>query len=73
MWGKRKLTDYDFINYIQQFDLVFLGETWLNKNDIIYFDIEGYSCDHVFARKSLGITKGRTSVGISVYYKTEIT
>ena len=69
---KRKLTDTDFINYISSFDIIFLGETWLSKNDSTNFDIEGYCCDHVFASKSLGTTKGRYSGGISVYYRSEL-
>lgn len=75
MWGlKRKLTvtDIDFINYISRFDTIFLGETWLNKSDLTNFDIEGYCCDHVFASKSLGTTKGRYSGGICVYYKADL-
>ncbi|MEW8544930.1 MAG: reverse transcriptase family protein, partial [Candidatus Thiodiazotropha sp.] len=54
------------------FDIIFLGETWLNKNDYINYDIEGYCCDHVFASKSLGTTKGRYSGGISIYYKSVV-
>ena len=42
------------------------------KNDLTNFDIEGYCCDHVFASKSLGTTKGRYSGGISVYYRLEL-
>ena len=73
MWGlKRKLTDVDFINYINNFDIILLGETWLNKNDETNYDIKGFLCDHVFASKSLGARKGRYSGGISVYYRTEL-
>ena len=55
------------------FFFFFFGETWLNKNDSSNFDIDGYCCEHVFASKSLGTTKGRFSGGISVYYfKTEL-
>ena len=68
---KRKLTDVDFINYINNFDIFLLGETWLNKNDETNYDIKGFLCDHVFASKSLGARKGRYSGGISVYYRTQ--
>ena len=71
MWGlKRKLCDIDFISYIQSFDILLLGETWISKDDPNDFDIKGFECSHVFAQKSLGVKSGRYSGGVSVYYKT---
>ena len=46
------------------------GETWYNKNDPYDLSINGYECDHVFARKSQGAKSGRYSGGVSVYYKS---
>ena len=62
----------DFIEYIKQYDIVILGETWIQKNDLTNLDIEGYYSDHVFASKSLGTTKGRYSGGITVYVKNRL-
>lgn len=71
IWGlKRKLSDVEFIRYISNYDIVLLGETWLNKNDNINCDIQGFECEHLYARKSLGVRKGRYSGGISLYYKS---
>ena len=54
---KRKLSDTDFTEYVKQYDIVILGETWIHKNDFTNFDMEGYYCDHVFASRSLDTTK----------------
>ena len=71
MWGlKRKLCDVDFISYVQSFDILLLGETWISKDDPSDLDIKGFECSHVFAQKSLGVKCGRSSGGVSVYYKT---
>ena len=43
------------------------------KNDSSSFDSEGYCCEHEFAGKSLGTTKGTCSGRISIYFKTELT
>lgn len=66
------MCDAEFINYIQNYDIVLLGETWLNKNTIINCDIQGFECEHLFARKSLGTRKGRYSGGISIYFKSSL-
>ena len=59
-----------FIDYISKYDIIFLGETWLNNNTSLNCDIQSYETEHLFATKSLGAKKGRYSGGITVYYKT---
>ncbi|MEW8545054.1 MAG: reverse transcriptase family protein [Candidatus Thiodiazotropha sp.] len=71
IWGlKRKLCDIDFINHIKNYDIILLGETWLNEKTGLKCEIEGYQCEHIYARKSIGARKGRYSGGISIYYKS---
>ena len=71
VWGlKRKLCDADFISYVQNFDILLLGETWLREKDLFNFEISGYECDHVFAQKSRDASTGRASGGVSIYYKS---
>lgn len=65
----RKLSDVDFINYITEYDIILLNETWLTKKDNFNFEIQGYTCEHIFGNKSAGAKKGRFSGGISIYYK----
>lgn len=65
----RKLTDLEFINYVQNYDILLLSETWLTKKDHLNFDINGYISEHIFGNKSAGVKKGRYSGGISIYYK----
>lgn len=71
VWGlKRKLTDIEFINYLKKFDVVFLGEIKVKKNDLINYAIECYCCDHVSASKSLGTTKTGT-VAVSQFITSQ--
>ena len=67
---KRKLCDLDFVSYIRNFDILFFGETWLNKEDPYEFSLDGYECEHVFAQKSQGAKTGRFSGGVYVYFKS---
>lgn len=69
---KRKLTDVDFIEYVKHYDVLFFGETWISKTDLVNLDIEGYHSEHVFACKALGARKGRYSGGVSVYIKNSL-
>lgn len=71
VWGlKRKLCDVDFCEYVNNFDILLFGETWLNKDDPYDFSISGYECDHVYACKTPGVKSGRYSGGVSVYFKS---
>ena len=55
VWGlKRKLCDVEFLDYVNQYDILLLGETWLNEKSNIECSINGFECEHLFARKSLG-------------------
>ena len=65
---KRKLGDIDFISLVNEYDVVFLSETWISDSETVNLDIDGYSCDHVYGNKSRCTRKGRFSGGISVYY-----
>ena len=69
---KRKLGDYDFLEYISSYDLIFLSETWISNKDNINSDINGYNSEHLFGNKSKNTTKGRYSGGIAFYYKNEL-
>ena len=54
---KRKLGDYDFLEYISSYDLIFLSETWISNKDKINLDINGYNSEHLFGNKSKNTTK----------------
>ena len=69
---KRKIAEHDFLQYIYQYDIVFLSETWLSKTDSINLDINGYLGTHISGNKSQRTRKGRYSGGISVYYRTDL-
>lgn len=72
MFGlKRKLADTDFLDFVKQYDVIFLCETWLNRKETCNLDISGYQSDHIFGTKSKTAKRGRYSGGLSVYYKTE--
>ena len=47
----KKLCDIDFISYVQSFDILLLGETWISKDYPSDFNIKGFECSHVFAQK----------------------
>ena len=68
----RKITDEHFHNYISSFDLVLLTETWINEKHQINLDINKYKSFHLHGNKSPRTKKGRTSGGISVYYKKKL-
>ena len=68
----RKLTDTDFLQSLQNFDIFFLSETWLSENHI-NVDIRNYSSIHVYGtKKKPGTKKGRLSGGLSVYYRQKL-
>jgi hypothetical protein len=71
---KRKLNDSDFLDFISGSDIVLLGETWLNENDVTIQNagIQGYECEHVYGMKSTGSKRGRYSGGVSIYYKDNL-
>ena len=62
----------DFISYVKNFDILLFGETWQNKNDPYDFGISDYECAHVYAKKSHGVTTGRFSGGVTVYYRSSL-
>ena len=48
----RKLTDTEFLEYISQYDIIFLSETWISKKDQLKLEINGYKSVHIFGNKS---------------------
>ena len=65
----RKLTDCDFLSYVNDYDILLLQETWINSKINLNLNLNGYFCHHIFGTKSPGAKKGRYSGGISVYAK----
>ena len=64
----RKLSDPDFLDYINSYDIVILSETWLSHKSAYNLNIEGYEAVHLYGNKSPQTRRGRYSGGISVYY-----
>ena len=62
----------DFISYVRNFDILLFGETWINSHDPVNLSIPGFECAHVFAQKSRGAKCGRSSGGVSVYFKSNL-
>ena len=69
---KRKLGDLDFINYISNYDIVFLSETWIKKDDQTNLEIKGFTSEHIYGKKYSKAKRGRCSGGISVYFKSDL-
>ena len=61
--------DEDFVNYISNYDLIFLNETWVPKHETLNLDIPGYCCELIAGNKSRNTSKGRYSGGIAFYYR----
>ena len=68
----RKITDEQFHNYISSLDIVLLTEIWINEKHQINLDINNYKSFHLHGNKLPRTKKGRTSGGISVYYKNNL-
>ena len=66
---RRKIVDEDFVNYISNYDLVFLNETWVPTHVNLNFDIPGYCCEFITGNKSRNTSRGRYSGGIAFYYR----
>ena len=62
-----KLCDEDFINYIQNFHVILLCESWHNKSSII--DIDEYTC-YSCPRPKYNRRAKRDSGGLVVYCKS---
>jgi len=65
----RKLSDSDFYDIINDYDIVFLSETWLSNNSHINLDIQGFHSEHLLGNNAINTRKGRYSGGLSLYYK----
>ena len=63
----RKKLDTEFINCINQYDIIFLSETWISKHTCLNLDINNYICEHITGNKAHNTKKGRYS-GLSIYY-----
>ena len=69
---KRKIVDEDFIDFITNYDLIFLNETWISKHETLNFDMPGFCCELIAGNKARNTTKGRYSGGIAFYYRSEL-
>lgn len=65
---KSKVTDSDFINLIEKYDIVLLSETWLSVNESCM--LNGF--EHVLVNRPRRNRAGRNSGGLAVYYKSHI-
>jgi hypothetical protein len=65
----RKITDPDFLCYIENFDVICLSETWISNQNICNIDIRGFCSFHMSGNKSKGTSKGQFSGGITIYFK----
>ena len=61
--------DEDFVNYISNYDLIFLNETWVPKHETLNFYILGYCCELIAGNKSRNMSKGRYIGGFAFYYR----
>lgn len=68
----RKIHDPDFVIILQQYDVVLLQGTWLNKHSHINLELNGYISEHIYGNKSVNTTKGRFSGGLSLYYRESL-
>ena len=68
----RKISDPDFINALQEFDIIFMQETWISENTSTNLNIQDYKSHHLFGNKSFNTRKGRYSGGLSIYYKNDL-
>ena len=67
-----KLSNPEFIEHINTYDIVVLSEAWLSPQSNYYLNINGYEAFHLYGNKSPNVRKGRYNGGISVYYKLEL-
>ncbi|MEW8339081.1 MAG: endonuclease/exonuclease/phosphatase family protein, partial [Candidatus Thiodiazotropha taylori] len=67
----RKLSDVDFIESLNSYDVILFSETWISDKHLINLEINGFDSFHIFGHKSHGVKKGRQSGGISVYFREQ--
>ena len=65
----RKLSDSDFYDYVNDFDILLFSETWVSSKTTLNLDLKGYFSEHIYGIKSPGTVRGRHSGGISLYVK----
>ena len=63
-----KIENPDFLDIIDKYDVVFLNECWINKNDS--FEIQNFKCFKKHRKKSKKAK--RNSGGLCVFIKNEI-
>ena len=68
----RKLADPDFISLINNYDLIFLTETWLSKRSHVNLNVKDFDSVHLFRNKSKTTRRGRFTGGISVYFRKHL-
>ena len=64
-----KFEDADLIEYLNKYDIIFMYESWLGKNDS--FELNGYTT-YNFYRKFQNRRANRRSGGVIVYIRNEI-
>ena len=65
----RKISDVEFLEFLFQYDIILLQETWLSKNTNINLDLQGYIGVHMYGNKSPYTNKGRYSGGLTLYFR----
>ena len=69
---RRKLGEQNILDYLRTFDVIFLNETWISKQDSLNFDINVFCSEHIYGNKTKNTKKGRFSGGITFYFNSNI-
>ena len=59
----RKLSDVDFIQLINSYDIILLSETWISDKHILNLEINDFERFYIYGQKTRGVKKGRQSGG----------
>ena len=49
----RKLSDTDFLDIVNNYDIVIFTETWISPNTHYNLDIKGFISNHIYGKKSI--------------------
>jgi exonuclease III len=63
------LDDVDFVNFVNEYDVLCFTETWQKTDDVLCID--GYTCIFVTGKKPVG-KRGRNSGGVCIYCKNKV-
>ena len=56
-WTEAKTSRYRLLDYISDFGLIFLSETWQSKTETLNFDISGFCCELIPENKSRALQR----------------